>query len=489
MRLDTPNIHSSPSVQSSIMEPLSPNKNDADAPVTSTQAQSDLTRTVHYKLYKQRFAGLSAWLGFPIPSVLLNIVSAMSWPWFGPISNNMVDEFGITLDQVNWLGNIVACVYLPTAILIPTIVSKYGIRRCCDIGAVALVFSAWIRYAGTSRSLSSGGAYALLFLGQLFAAIAQPIYQVLGPRYSETWFDLEGRTTATMIVAISNPVGGALGQLLSPLVGDTRNSILILGIMSTVVIPAVFLIQDTPPSPPTYAGSKQSPPSISVLRAMLGMNVPQESHMSNRERVDFGIVILIFGVLVAATNSFAILTAQYMQPVGYSADVSGLMGACLLLTGIIAAIITAPLFDRVFTHHLAITSKFLVPILAGTWLSLIWAVKPNNLAGLFVIMTILGVCSITMLPIGLELGCELTRNADVSSAILWFAGNLFGVIFILAEGALRAGPSAHPPLNMRRALIFNGAFVSGAAALVFLLRGKQVRKERDEGRLSQPIAP
>jgi len=78
----------------------------------------------------------------------MNIVSAMAWPWFGPISNNsvsenqillfvphmvlytVVTEFGFTLDEVTWLGNIVACVYLPTALIIPSIVSKHGIRRC-----------------------------------------------------------------------------------------------------------------------------------------------------------------------------------------------------------------------------------------------------------------------------------------------------------------------------------------------------------------------
>ena len=76
---------------------------------------------------------------------------------------------------------------------------------------------------------------------QFFASIAQPIFQIMGPIYSETWFDLKGRTTATMIVAIgmdsyllptfsdscvlANPFGGALGQLLSPIVGDTRKSV------------------------------------------------------------------------------------------------------------------------------------------------------------------------------------------------------------------------------------------------------------------------
>jgi MFS transporter, FLVCR family, MFS-domain-containing protein 7 len=51
------------------------------------------------------------------------------------------------------------------------------------------------------------------------------------------------------------------------------------------------------------------------------------------------------------------------------------MGATLLLAGIIAAIVTAPLFDRVFTHHLAITSKILVPVIGVTWLGMIWAGK------------------------------------------------------------------------------------------------------------------
>jgi len=455
-------------------------KDNAIAPSTAQVAVLSGSAGIPFRLYKRRFAGLT---GF----VFLNVVAAMSWPWFGPISNNMVKEFGITLDEVNWLGNMVACAYLPTALLIPTVCSRYGIRRCCDIGAIALILSAWIRYAGTAPSLSSKGSYTLLILGQFFASIAQPIFQVLGPKFSETWFDLKGRTTATMIIAISNPIGGGLGQLLSPLVGNTRQSILVLGIVSTAVVPFVFLIAAAPPTPPTYSGSKKSPSLSSLVRAMFGSEKSPDAQMKARERFDFAIVTLIFGVLVAGANSFAILTAQYFQPVGYSADLSGIIGACLLLTGILGAIISAPLFDRVFTHHLAITSKILVPILGVTWLSLIWAVKPHNTGGLFAIMTILGVCSLTMLPVGLELGCDLTKNADGSSALLWFTGNLFTIVFVLSEGALRAGPDADPPLNMHRALIFHGAFILATASTIFLLRGKQARKELDELKQQQAL--
>lgn len=110
-----------------------------------------------YKLYKRRFSGILGLVSLSncklvsyfIPiQVVLNIVSAMPWPWFGPIANDsryasepnpflsdavlhtVVTEFGFTLNQVNWLGNIVTCFYLPVALIIPTIISKYGIKRC-----------------------------------------------------------------------------------------------------------------------------------------------------------------------------------------------------------------------------------------------------------------------------------------------------------------------------------------------------------------------
>ncbi|KAJ7925250.1 hypothetical protein B0H13DRAFT_2573314 [Mycena leptocephala] len=299
----------------------------------------------------------------------------MAWPWFGPISNNMVTEFGITLDEVNWLGNVMACIYLPVSLLVPEIIRRYGIRRCCDLGAAALLVSAWIRYAGTVHSLSSKGAFALLFVGQFFAAIAQPIFQVIGPKYSETWFDLQG--------------------------------ILVLGIMSSVAAPFVFMISAAPPTPPTYSASKKAPGLLSLLRVMFSK-----------------------------------------QPVGYSSDTAGFMGASLLLSGIVAAIVTAPIFDRVLTSHLAITTKILVPVLAAAWLSLVWAVKPNNTGALYAVCVLIGVSSVTMLPVSLELACEITRNSDGSSALLWFACNGLTIIFVLVEGALRAGPGANPPLNM-----------------------------------------
>jgi len=203
--------------------------------------------------------------------------------------------------------------------------------------------------------------------------------------------------------------------------------------------------------------------------------------------LDFAIVVAAFGVLSGVVNSFSVLTAQFFGPYGYSDDTSGFFGATLLLVGIVAAVVTAPLFDRVLTHHLAWTCKVLCPILAIFWLSLIWAVKPHNTAGLYAIMAIIGATSLIMLPVALELGVELTRNADGSSAIMWFISNLFAIIFISVEGALRASESASPPKNMRRALIFQGSFLCAIVSSVVLIKGKQRRRELDEMRAKEAL--
>lgn len=49
-----------------------------------------------------------------------------------------------------------------------------------------------------------------------------------------------------------------------------------------------------------------------------------------------------------------------------------------------------------------------------------------------------------------------------------------------AQDALRASPSADPPQNMHRAIIFNGVWVVVITASIFFLRGKQARRELDE---------
>lgn len=57
----------------------------------------------------------------------------------------------------------------------------------------------------------------------------------------------------------------------------------------------------------------------------------------------------------------------------------------------------------------------------------------------------------------------------------------------LVMSALRASESANPPKNMHAALIFNGVLIVAVVASVFLLRGRQRRRESDVAHLH--VAP
>ena len=94
------------------------------------------------------------------------------------------------------------------------------------------------------------------------------------------------------------------------------------------------------------------------------------------------------------------------------------MGAALLLSGIVAALTTAPLFDRVFTSHIALVIRVLCPTIGAAWLGLIWAgsyshsraqrdrdsiehaVRTNDDGALYALFAIIGACSVALLPIG-----------------------------------------------------------------------------------------
>ena len=75
-------------------------------------------------------------------------------------------------------------VFIPVSLLIPVFSSRFGITRCvrppsshppptyppqAQIGTLLNLASGWVRYAGTSTSLSAQSGYVLLMFGQVMS--------------------------------------------------------------------------------------------------------------------------------------------------------------------------------------------------------------------------------------------------------------------------------------------------------------------------------
>ena len=52
--------------------------------------------------------------------------------------------------------------------------------------------------------------------GQILNGMAQPFVLSAPTRYSDLWFTNRGRVTATAVMSLANPLGGALAQLIDP---------------------------------------------------------------------------------------------------------------------------------------------------------------------------------------------------------------------------------------------------------------------------------
>ncbi|CAG7995481.1 unnamed protein product [Penicillium salamii] len=394
-----------------------------------------------YRVYKRRFWGLAQ-------LVLLNIV----WLTFSSISTTAAEYFDVSESAINWMSTGYLFAFGVVSPLVIWILNKGGPKPAIVITASLLLVGNWLRYAGTR---ANGGIFGLAMFGQILIGFAQPFCLCAPTRYSELWFSDRGRTSATAVASLANPLGAALGQLVdaewASKPSDIPNMVLYISIISSVAaIPSFFL----PASPPTPASASSAEPHTPLGVAVRQLTTTWE----------FWQILIPFAVYVGFFNSVSSLLNQILSPYNFSETEAGIAGAILIVVGLVTAAIIAPITDR-YKHYLG-SIRVLVPIVAATYIGLIFS--PSSAAGIapsYVVMALLGASSFALLPVVLEYLAEITYplSPEIGSTICWTGGQLLGACFILIQDALKAGDEARPPGNMRNSLIF-AAVVAGVAA-------------------------
>lgn len=345
-----------------------------------------------------------------------------------------------------------------------------GPRLAIIASSIFILVGNWLRYGGTRCSPPS---FPLTMTGQILIGLAQPFVLSAPTRYSDLWFSPNGRVSATALASLANPFGGALGQLINPFLAPNSdlipNMTLYVALISSVATVPSFFIPSKPPTPPSPS-STHPRPSIRKTLSLLGSNPTSY------------LLFLPFATYVGLFNSVSSLLTQIFSPYGFSDSESGIGGALLILIGLVAAAISSPLIDRSKAYLPFI--KTLVPVIALSYLALIWAPGTRSLPAPYVILSVLGAASFSLLPVALEWLVEVTFPAgpEAGSTIFWSGGQLLGGIFIVISDTLKAGKDADPPFHMRKALVFQAvvALAVMPAALVLGWVGGGVKKGRLE---------
>ncbi|KAJ6016257.1 hypothetical protein N7540_010848 [Penicillium herquei] len=444
----------------------------------STEMEMESTVTRPYKVYKRRFWGLAQ-------LVLLNIVVSWDvyatsphsdtkeflWLTFSSISSTAAEYFQVSESAINWMSTGYLFAFCIASPFVIWTLNKGGPKPAIVTTAALLFVGNWLRYAGTR---ANGGIFGLAMFGQILIGLAQPFCLCAPTRYSDLWFSDKGRTSATAVASLANPLGAALGQLIdsewTTKPSDIPNMVLYIAVIATVASIPSFFLPAEPPTPPSASSAIPRTPLLEATRELL-------------TTVEFWLIFIPFSIYVGFFNSVSSLLNQILEPHGYSETEAGIAGAILIVVGLVAAAIISPITDR-YKHYLG-SIRVLVPIVVVSYIALIFA--PASSAGIvpsYIVMALIGASSFALLPVVLEYLVEITYpfSPEIGSTMCWTGGQLFGACFILIQDALKDGKDASPPLNMHRALIFSCVLCAVAAPFPLALGmfGRVVKRRRLE---------
>jgi FLVCR family MFS transporter 7 len=403
-----------------------------------------------YRVYKRRFFGLAQ-------LVLLNVIVSWDWLTFSAVSTTSSKYFGVSESAINWLSTGFLFAFVVISPLVVYTLNKGGPKVAIVTASVLVLAGNWIRYAGTR---ATGGHFGVVMFGQIIIGFAQPFVLSAPTRYSNLWFSDDGRVSATAVASLANPLGAAIGQLIGPLWATEASAIptmvLYTSVISTLASLPAFFIPSAPPSPPSAMAVDEK------------LNLREALHQLPRN-TSFYLILLPFAVYVGFFNAASSLINQIFEPYGFSEDDAGIAGALLIVIGLVASAIVSPYVDKT-KRHLS-TIKIVVPLIAASYLALIWMPQTRSLPGPYIICSLLGAMSFSLLPCALEYMVLITHpvSPEISSTVCWSAGQLLGAVFVIIMDALKGGWEGEPDGSMKRALVFQAVVAWLVVPLPLLL--------------------
>lgn len=151
-----------------------------------------------------------------------------------------------------------------------------GLRRSLVGASLLNMVAAIVRYFSDYMP-STEGRLAVALLGQIMAACAQPMILDCPTLMAATWFGVNERALANTLASVANPLGVALGSLISPvLVPENHTEEHMRTMYGAFAFPAIagygitqLFLRNKPAIPPSSSASHELEP-FRVCGAFIG---------------------------------------------------------------------------------------------------------------------------------------------------------------------------------------------------------------------------
>mmetsp|Transcript_119284 Transcript_119284/g.216839 ORF Transcript_119284/g.216839 Transcript_119284/m.216839 type:complete len:491 (-) Transcript_119284:99-1571(-) len=459
------------------------------------------------------------WLVLSIFCLQSGLVGVL-WITFAPIASLSSSFYGVSLGSISLLSMVFMILFLPGILLTSYLMTKWGLRRVVIIGSLLDLVATILRFISVFLPQKTGPlypAFSVLLLGQSFGALAQPLFITVPVRLANDWFSRDERDAVTVIAAMVNPVGNALGQVVPPLVlsqyptdkGLIKGFGWLLageGVVAVVAfLWACACFAEDPTTAPSRAtivrrssrqellqtlsqGRVSSPrvssPSVgsrtastdSTFSACDALRALKFDYSTLLKDKNYRILLVAFGMGLGLFNAILTCIEQLVKPANYNSDDAGLFGGVVLLTGLPVAGIVGVVLDRTHAYRATLKAGF-----AFAWMAvLVFLVllRPAQRGLVCMGSALLGATTTPMLPVSMETAVECTFPVpeEASGGLLLMAGQVFGVIFTLTlENLLTSGGGSSFEGVWTSAAFFILSVELAASMLVLCYRGQYKR--------------
>jgi len=409
------------------------------------------------RLYRYRWVVLGAF-------ALLNAVVQANWITFAPVTDDAAAFYGVSDLRIGLLSMIFMVVFVVVSIPASYVIDTHGLRVGVGIGAALTAGFA------LTRGLF-GDTYGWVFASQIGLAVGQPFVMNAITKVGARWFPLHERATAAAVPSLAQFVGIIAAMAATPALRDglgMKGMLVFYGALSAAAgVAALALIRERPPTPPGDAETEERTPVFAGLRHIL------------RQR-DMLILLALFFVGLGIFNAITTWIEQVVAPRGLDSEQAGIIGAVMVVGGILGAGLLSVLSDRLRRRK-----PFLVLAVAGMAPGLVGLAFAANYPLLMASAFVFGFFMMSAYPVGFQYSAEVSYPAPeaTSQGLMIMAGQVSGILFILGMDAFRAGPDASMTGSMVAFLALTALIIALACFL------KESAMIRSAGHLPPAIDP
>ncbi len=386
-----------------------------------------------YRVYGYRWVVLAVFM-------LVNVTIQMLWISYAPITSLAAKYYGVSDLWIGLLAMTFMIAFIPLSLPAAWVIDTRGFRIAVGFGVVMMAVF------GIARGLV-GTNFTLVLLTTIGIAVAQPFLLDSWTKVPANWFAPRQRATAVGLVTLASMLGVALGMVLTPILADMMSIAtlqLVYGLLAAATAVAFLaLARERPATPPCPPGMDERALMLDGLKHALTVR-------------PFLIMLGVAFIVMGAFNGVTTWVEQIIHPRGFSPTEAGVMGAVMLLAGIIGAVVLSALSDRRGRRI-----RFLVIALVATVPGMLGIAFVSSIWLLYAFAAVLGFFLVAVLPLGMQYAAEITHPTPegTSNGLIQLCGQV-SVVYVYIMAALRtADGSFTVSLLLSAVLLALGALV------------------------------